>query len=485
MHCANLLVSKGFTVCLSEKKNRQEISDSIAGLDSRVVLETGGHSQKALSCGFAVKSPGIPPESAIFSRLNAGTLRIATGTGDQPVGWTAPAGIPVFSEMEIALSFMPRIRLFAVTGTNGKTTTTELLGEILRESARDTGPDRGGQRPRVHQVHVSGNTGIAVSSIAGMVCPGDDVVLEVSSYQLQDSTYFHPNTACLLNITPDHLDHHGGMSNYIEAKTKIFSRQHQDDICVFNALDERCLELSERCPSRALFFRGRGSGSGGDSLHRRPFAQGGTCQAGASVKVGKIVFDLENIKETMRPPNLPGEHNVENAMAAGLMALGSGISAGCVRSAFEKFKGVEHRLEEVAVVKGVRCINDSKATNVDSVMIALKTYAGEGRRIWLIMGGLDKQSPYTPLSPLLRKCVISILTIGQAAGKIKNELGDVVPVIHCQTIEKAVHTTISRASDGDILLLSPACASFDQFRDFRERGKVFKRTLGHFSEGGV
>ena len=174
---------------------------------------------------------------------------------------------------------------------------------------------------------------------------------------------------------------------------------------------------------------------------------------------------------------VPGEHNIENAMAAGLMALGSGTSAGAVRRAFEKFKGVEHRLEEVAVVKGVRCINDSKATNVASTLIALKTYAGEGKRIWLIMGGLDKQSPYAPLKPLLRKCVISILAIGQAAGKIKTGLDGVVPVIDCQTIEKAVSTAISRASGGDTLLLSPACASFDQFRDFEHRGKVFKSAV--------
>lgn len=447
IHCANLLALNQFKVLLSEEKDYSLIKKSPAAakalslLKPEVVLETGGHSEEVFSCGFAVKSPGMLPGSEIMVRLKK-------------------AGIPVFSEMEVALSFCAGARVFAVTGTNGKTTTTALLGDILKKAARSAGGSK--------NAHIAGNIGTAVSCVAPHVSRGDDIAVEVSSYQLEDSTYFRPDCACLLNITPDHLDHHGGMSNYVLAKTKVFSDQTAEDFCVFNASDPDCMRLSGKCPSRRLFFSTVAVPS--VKLNAFPEEEG-------------IAFELGGRKDVIPAPALPGEHNLHNAMAAGLMAASMGIAAEDIRAAFAGFRGVEHRLENAGTARGIRCINDSKATNVDSTLVALKALEAEGKKIWLILGGLDKGSPYSPLKPLLSGCVKSVLTIGQAAEKIESELRDTVRVINSATLENAVSEAVRRASAGDILLFSPACASFDQFLDYEDRGRAFKKIVRESAEG--
>ena len=424
--CANLLRKAGFEVLLSELKVLPPDAGRKAGLDPSVVLEYGGHSAEVLEADFVVKSPGIFPASEVISEIK-------------------DLKLPLFSELEVALSFCPPCKVFAVTGTNGKTTTATLLYETLKAAALNGGG-----------AWLAGNVGKPLALLAGEIKEGDSVVLEVSSYQLEDSAHLSPDFSCLLNITPDHLDHHGGMENYRAAKKKVFSMQRPDAFCVFNANDPECVQLAASCQGKKLWF----SSSNG--------------AANARVEGGKLVFKFENVSCEIAPPSLPGVHNLENAMSVGLMALAAGAQPQDVGRAFAEFRGVEHRLEETGTVRGVRCINDSKATNVDSTVTALRALRSGKKNIWLILGGQDKGSPYAPLAPLIAESVKKMLVIGEATAKIEGELGSVVHYERAGTIEKALDYCLAHAQEGDILLLSPACASFDQFRDFEHRGESFK-----------
>lgn len=416
---AKLLRKKGFQVLLSDKRPRARLP-KLPG----VVLEGGGHSDKLLKCAFVVKSPGLPPTLPILVKLRE-------------------KGVPVYSELEIAVRFSKSKRVAAVTGTNGKSTTTALAGLMF---------------PRAW---VAGNIGLPLSEIAPKAAASDWLVVEASSYQLEDSVSFSPRGAAILNLTSDHVDHHGSMEAYIRAKARIFKEQGAGDFCVFNAADPLVYKLSRDCPSRKLYF--------GD---KRPNAH-------AWEEKGKLVFKLPGWKKEVKlaPPKLPGRHNVENALAAGLLAMGAGLKSAAVQKAFKKFKGIEHRLEECGVKGGLRCINDSKATNVDSTLVALRALEGEGKKILLILGGLHKGSPYTPLRPLIERSVKGILAIGAAARKVEEDLGGAVPIFPCGDLSTAVNTARTIGSKGDILLLSPACASFDQFQSFEERGRRFKELL--------
>jgi UDP-N-acetylmuramoylalanine--D-glutamate ligase len=416
---AKLLRKKGFQVLLSDKRPRA-VLPKLPG----VVLEGGGHSDKLLKCAFVVKSPGLSPSLPILAELKA-------------------KGVPVYSELEIAVHFSKSKRMIAVTGTNGKSTTTALAGLMFPKA------------------WVAGNIGLPISEISVKTKQADWLVVEASSYQLEDSSSFSPRGAAILNLTSDHVDHHGSMEAYIRAKARIFLEQGAGDFCVFNAGDPLVYKLSRDCPSRKLYF--------GD---KRPNAH-------AWEEKGKLVFKLPGWKKELKlaPPKLPGRHNVENALAAGLLGFGAGLKSAAVQKAFKKFKGIEHRLEECGAHRGLRCINDSKATNVDSSMVALRALEGEGKKILLILGGLHKGSPYTPLKPLIERCVKGVLTIGAAARKVEEDLGGCVPVFPCGDLSTAVQTAFTVGSKGDILLLSPACASFDQFQNFEERGRRFKELL--------
>ncbi|NLO92346.1 MAG: UDP-N-acetylmuramoyl-L-alanine--D-glutamate ligase [Elusimicrobia bacterium] len=426
--CANLLAEAGFEVLLSELKPLAPDAGSKAGLLPSVRLESGGHGPEVLKCSFVVKSPGIFPASEIIKKIRK-------------------AGIPIFSELEVSLSFCPPCRVLAVTGTNGKTTTATLLHLVMEKAAVGGG-----------NAWLAGNVGKPLALLVKDIRAGDSIVLEVSSYQLEDSSFFAPDVSCLLNVTPDHIDHHGGMDNYLAAKRKVFSGQAKNAWCVFNAQDEECRKMALACPSKALWFS---SAEGTDGVNAR-------------VAGGKLRFSFGKVSCDILPPKLPGAHNLENAMCAGLMALAAGAAPVAVADAFAAFKGVEHRIEEAGVVKGVRCINDSKATNVDSTLIALRALRGEGRKIWLILGGQDKGLPYAPLAPLVKECVKAVLLIGEASDKIESGLAGAAAMERCGTMENALSFCLKNAEAGDILLLSPACASFDQFRDFEHRGWHFK-----------
>jgi len=425
--CANLLAEKGFEVLLTDAKKEGELKDSLKRLSRKVAVETGGHTEAAYFCGFAVKSPGLSHSHPLIAGLRK-------------------RKIPVFSEVEAAMAWAGA-PLLAVTGTNGKTTTTTLLGEIMALAARRAGG----------RAAVCGNLGVPAAGAAPGTTARDAVVMEVSSYQLEDSTYFKPAVACVLNITPDHLDHHGSMASYVKAKERVFRFQDRDDACVFNRNDRYCVRLAARCPSQRLFFASSGPVKG----------------LSAWARDGKIYFKACGAAFSTRPPALPGAHNLENAMCAGLMALAAGARPSDIRKAFAAFRGVEHRLEPAGAVRGLKFVNDSKATNVDSTLVALRAMPA-ARRTWLVMGGTDKGTPYAPLAGLIREKVKGLFTIGAAAARIEKELAGCCPVVSAGRMEAACRGILRLAAPGDIALFSPACASFDQFRDFEDRGRKFK-----------
>jgi UDP-N-acetylmuramoylalanine--D-glutamate ligase len=425
---ARLLVKKGFRVLGSDSRPRVEVKKAAKSLPARVSIEGGGHGDRLLECAFVVKSPGLKPDLPILKKL-------------------AAKKIPVYSELEVALALSKAKGAVAITGTNGKSTTTRLTWEIFKAGL-----------PRGRKAVLGGNIGVPVSTSVPPAKASDALILETSSYQLEDSNHFEPRASAILNITADHLDHHGSMEAYVAAKAKVFREQGPGDACVFNADDPLVYKLSRECPSRRLYFGTR-------APHVHAWEEG-----------GKLHFRLPGWKKeaVLAPPKLPGRHNLENAMAAALLAFARGIKPAAAQKAFKAFKGVEHRLEDCGAVRGVRCVNDSKATNVDSTLIALKALEPSGKRLLLILGGLHKGSPYAPLKPWIEKTVKGILTIGSAARRIEEDLSGLVPIFPCGDLATAVDAGLRVAEKGDVLLLSPACASFDQFADFEDRGRRFK-----------
>ncbi len=425
---AKLLLKKGYKVLGSDSRPKAELTVALKGLPKAVKWEWSGHSERLLKCAFVVKSPGIKPDRPIFKKL-------------------ADKKIPVYSELEIALAYSQAKAVVAITGTNGKSTTTQLTWEIFKAGL-----------PRGRTAILGGNIGIPISTTAPVSKPKDVIVIECSSYQLEDSVRIEPRAAAILNVTADHLDHHGSMESYLAAKAKVFREQGPGDACVFNADDPIVFKLSRECFATRLYF-----GKKAPHVH-------------AWEEKGKLHFKLPGWKKEIAliPPKLPGRHNLENAMAAALLAFARGIKPASVQKAFKKFRGVEHRLENCGVVRGASIVNDSKATNVDSTLVALKAFEPSGKRLLLILGGLHKGFPYTPLKPWIDKTVKGILTIGAAARRIEEDLAGMAPIFPCGTLETAVDAGLRIAQKGDILLLSPACASFDQFRDFEDRGRRFK-----------
>ncbi|MDR0646246.1 MAG: UDP-N-acetylmuramoyl-L-alanine--D-glutamate ligase [Elusimicrobiota bacterium] len=422
---AKLLKRRGFKILLSEE-TYAETPSSLKGVE----IETGGHSSKIFECDFMVKSPGISHNHKIIKRFKK-------------------LGKPIFSELEIALAFAPKnIKVFAITGTNGKTTTTNMLAAIMRQYVKSEGKGR--------KVYMTGNVGKPLSEVADKIKAGSIIVVEVSSYQLEDSSYFRPDVSAVLNITPDHLEHHGSLKNYINAKSKIFKSQAGAQTFVTNGSDTICVRELKEAKCKVLTFSSSPKHSGRSDI----FYDG-----------DEMIFACGH---RIRPPSaLLGVHNVENAMAAALMSLAGGVPAVAIQRAFNKFNALEHRIEFFAEYKGIKCYNDSKSTNVDSTAIALKSLQS-ANKIWLILGGRDKGFPYNPLIPLLKKHCKEAVLIGEATQNIKRALNG-----HCRLADKgdiynAVKYIFEKAAVGDILLLSPACASFDQFKNFEERGEKFK-----------
>jgi UDP-N-acetylmuramoylalanine--D-glutamate ligase len=375
----------------------------------------------AARAGTLVKSPGVPQDAPV---VRAARER----------------GIPVHGELELAWRLVPN-EFVAVTGTNGKTTTTEWIGHVHREAGLP--------------VAVAGNVGTALSSLVDSVPAGATVVCETSSFQLEDSTAFAPEAAVLLNLAPDHLDRHATYEAYVAAKLRIFAGQGNDDVAVA-PVDLDVIDLGG-CARRVLFGHG-----GGAELAER---------------AGYLWWGEEPLIATPELA-LPGEHNVENAMAVAAVCLARGMPADAVAEGLRTFKGVAHRLELVVSHDGVRYVNDSKATNVASTIVALRAYPGG---VHLIAGGLGKRQDFSPLAPFVAERCRAVYLIGEAAEELAAALEPGgVPLVRAGDLEHAVDAAGRAARDGEIVLLSPACASFDQYRDFEARGAHFRELV----EGG-
>jgi len=426
--CARLLQRQGIDVMLSDE-NVIPVPQSLKDMK----VETGGHSQAVFDSDFIIKSPGISHSKEIIKKLKK-------------------LGKPIFSEVEVAAAYAPEdCKIFAVTGTNGKTTTTMMLSEIMAAYVKKEGLGR--------KVYTVGNIGKPFASVADKIEPGSIVVIEVSSYQLEDSTFFHPYCSAILNITPDHLEHHGSFANYVKAKAKIFKYQTAEESLILNGGDENCLALMKQAKCKVFSFS--------STPHHQ-------------VRID-VIYDGDEMifanGSHIKPPKLLiGIHNIENAMAASLMAFAAGVDEKSVQSGFDTFNCIEHRIEYFADYKGIKCYNDSKATNVDSTVIALKALQS-ANKIWLILGGRDKRAPYKPLLPFLNNYCKQVVLIGEATPIIKKELAGRFPAVEKGDMKNAVSYILSSAQPGDIMLLSPACSSFDQFQDFEDRGRKFKQIV--------
>ncbi len=429
---ALFLASRGARVTVSDAKREDKLRDQIPALLERgVTVETGKHGERTFrEQDLIVASPGVPND---LPPLHAARQR----------------GMPVIGEIELTARYLEG-KIVAITGSNGKTTTTTLVGEIIASGGRKT--------------LVGGNIGTPAISFVEQSSPDTWVVLEISSFQLETIERFRPHIAAVLNITPDHLDRHGSMEKYIAAKTRIFENQTAGDYAVLNADQEATRRLASGLKSQVLWFS-RDEGSRKD------------IERGAYVRDGAIVFrDGEQLTEIMplSEITLKGAHNVENVLAAVAMGMAARIEPAAIRRAVKDFRAVEHRLEYVSTVRGVQYYNDSKATNVDATIKALESFPGN---VHLILGGRDKDSDYTELNSLLSARVKRVYTIGEAAGKIEAQIGNSAPLASAQTLEAAVQQASQSAVPGDIVLLAPACASYDQFTSYEHRGRVFKQLV--------
>jgi UDP-N-acetylmuramoylalanine--D-glutamate ligase len=365
-----------------------------------------------------IKSPGVPAQAPVLAAARE-------------------RGIPVLGELELAWRMLAN-EFIAVTGTNGKTTTVELIGHIHRQAGL--------------AVAVAGNVGTALSSLAGSLEPGATVVCEASSFQLEDTICFAPEAAVLLNLSPDHLDRHGTLEAYRDAKLEIFARQDDRDIAV--------------APS-GLMSLGGGRG--------RKIDFGRSRQAALSERSGELWWH-ERPLLAVSEIRLRGRHNTENAMAAAAVCLARGIDRQAVSDGLRSFPGVPHRLEEVSSPDGVLFVNDSKATNVASTLVALEAFAGNP--VHLILGGQGKDQDFSDLrGPVERGCA-AVYLIGEDAPAIAAALGGIdVPMHESADLDCALHVAARAAARGQVVLLSPACASFDQFANFEARGERFRELV--------
>jgi UDP-N-acetylmuramoylalanine--D-glutamate ligase len=403
-------------------------------IEAGIMVETGGHGLLTFRRqDLIVVSPGVPLDTPELAQVKS-------------------FGLPVIGELELAGRFL-KGKILAVTGSNGKTTTTTLLGEILAAGGLPT--------------LVGGNIGVPVISLIDSSTDESWSVLEVSSFQLETTELFHPSIAVILNITPDHLDRHGSFENYARIKERIFAAQTAEDCLVVNADNPPCEEAAAHTAAKVYRF----------SLEH-PVPQGAWLEQGSVVYRAAKYAVTENVMPSRGIP-LKGAHNAENVLAAVVAARLVGVQVKSIRTAIENFRAVEHRLEYVATRNGVEFYNDSKATNVDATAKAVAAFGGG---IHLILGGKDKNSDYTQLSDLLRARVSAVYTIGAAAAKIESHLRGVVTIQSCETLDKAVAAASAAARPGEVVVLAPACSSYDQFDNYEQRGMVFKQLVKDIKE---
>jgi UDP-N-acetylmuramoylalanine--D-glutamate ligase len=435
---ALFLRQRGAHVTVSDMRSAAALAKEIpALLEHGIMVESGGHGLLTFRRqDLIVVSPGVPLDTPELVQVKAFGLRI-------------------IGELELAAQFL-KGKILAITGSNGKTTTTALTGEIMSVAGIET--------------QVGGNIGVPVVDLIPQSSDDSWSVLEVSSFQLESTEQFHPQIAVILNITPDHLDRHGTFENYALTKERIFKAQTKADALVLNAENARAAAAAARASARVYMF----------SIEE-PVAQGAWVEDGAIVFRASTDGVIERIVPLTGVP-LKGAHNIENVLAAVCASRLAGAPPEAIARAIEGFQAVEHRLEFVATDNGVEYYNDSKATNVDAAAKAIAAFEG---CIHLILGGKDKNSNYADLSDLLRKRVKAVYTIGSAAAKIESQIRGMVPLVSCETLDKAVAAARKAAHPGDVVLLSPACSSFDQFENYEHRGQVFKElVLEHIGAKG-
>ena len=426
--------ARGAVVTATDSRGEAEIGDAAATLrEAGVELELGGHDKNIfVQQDLIIPSPGVPADSPLLQAAHAN-------------------GIPIWSEIELAYRFR-KGKLVGITGSNGKTTTTSLVEHILRSASFPT--------------ILAGNIGTPLISCVERMTYDTVTVVELSSFQLELIQEFRTDISVFLNLTPDHLDRHHTLELYSKAKARIFENQREEDFAILNADDPATTPLAPTRPHVYWFSR------------KQRAAQG------AFVRGDDIVFRNDGKEEIVLRRNevpLPGAHNLENVLAAITATRIAGASAKAVAEGVRSFTGVEHRLEFVREINGVRYYNDSKATNVDATLKALDSFPG---RILVILGGKDKGSDYAPLQTPLREKAILALLIGAAADKIANQIDGSVAIESAGTLDRAVEIASQTARPGDVVLLAPACASFDQFENYEHRGRVFKALVHELQQRG-
>ncbi len=425
---AKLVQKLGGFPFVSDSAPEEKVAESAARLkELGAAFETGGHTDKVFDCDLMVVSPGVPSDAQVLKSA-------------------AAKNIKMISEIELAAAFC-KGSIIAITGTNGKTTTTSLCAHVMNACGMKT--------------YTAGNIGYAFSEIALNVKENEFVSLEVSSFQLDLIDKFKPKVAVILNITPDHLNRYDNkIENYISAKLRIYKNQDDKDFIILNKDSDLLMNSVTRHNSRDFYFSNK------EKQENGCYAENGKVYYS---EAGKVKFEcrIEDI-------NLKGEHNTANAMAVITAAKIFGASNDKIKKALESFQGVEHRLELVRIIDGVKFINDSKATNVDSVWYALRSF---DEPIFLILGGQDKGNDYNMIKDLVKEKVVKIYAIGSSADKVFNFFHSFVKVEIKNSLEETVHSANNEARQNEVVLLSPACASFDMFKNYEHRGKVFKEAV--------
>ena len=434
MAASLLLAAEGAQVTINDKRDLAELNaEERSFLQDHTAIRFvgGGHPAELVNSSIAlvVKNPGVPLDLPPLKRA-------------------VELGIPVITEVELA-AWQIRGPLVAITGTNGKTTTTALTGEMYQAAGIKT--------------FVAGNIGLPLSAVCSELTKDTVVVAELSSFQLEGTINFRPQLSAILNLTPDHLDHHGSFAAYRAAKTKIFANQKENDAVILNADDPETFNLRYLPKCRVYLFS-----------HQRKVERGAYVQ-------DKMIVLRDNGSEYYVCPAdkvaIPGEHNLENALAAALLAWLGGVSIEKIAHVLQTFSGVPHRLEYVRSLNGIDYINDSKGTNIDATLKALAAF--KQRKI-LIAGGYDKGADFTPLAQALRDFNVEhVILIGQVAERLAAalEAAGYQQYTFAVDLTEAVKTAATKAQPGEVVLLSPACASWGMFRDYEHRGEIFKKAV--------
>ena len=431
---ARFLVERGAVVALSDKKPLDQWTPEAQALkDSGVGLLPGEPPGWLLDqIELVVVSPGVPANII-------------------PIRYAERAGAEVIGEIELAARYL-KGRIVAITGSNGKTTTTSLIGELLREAG-------------LPGVQVGGNIGKALISMVEDSRDDGWTVVELSSFQLETIRTFRPSIAIVLNVTPNHMDRYETFNDYAAAKHRIFMNQTEDNVAVLNADDPTVASWASGLRARVMWFS-----------VRKELGDQGVWLSGNELMFGdQILLNVDELK-------LRGMHNVENVAAAFAAGLAAGASVDSMAGTAKQFNPVEHRLEFVAEIEGVRFYNDSKATSVDATLKALEAFANDSGKVVLILGGRGKKAPYEPLASLVKAKVRKLVLIGEDAETIAKELGDSGSFEFASDMNDAVTRSFKSAEKGDVVLLAPACASFDMFESFEHRGKVFKSAVGELKD---